>query len=559
MAKMTSKKKITRNDHYRLNARRFNDMKIGIDLVADQFQPVFGPHPEITSPSSINMRTNNFTSPNFASSYHKGHILNAQQSHGADFAHFTMQEMNDRLNDGSKTMLLMMRSIYGQSVNYLSRTGNARWLQYHLYDGIKLINQSLQQMNQAVDLKEDIENIATSACEYDSIATLLSEIFEHIGPYGSLEIVKSNDSPRILKREYIQGSNWKASYYRIPQDIDNSNADDLVHSLYQLEDPYIFISDYEFSDLESIKNIIDHFVLMGLESVVLIAEDISPDGVAYIYQHNKTHKDITIVPVNCPGNNILDRADNLKLISLLTDAKSFYSVSPVPLNEINVYDLGQARRVWVGKSKFGIIGGRSDPKKLRAYIDNLKNNYQRSADPITRSRILDQLGSLINGQAILTIDGETHYDQAQRMEAAKRTSSTIRNALMLGSVSGGGSSLLDCRSILYKKMTENFDIDKRAAYRILIRALEEPCRTLINNSGEDPDRLIPKIRKAGKGYCFDIKHKKIVNARDAGILDSTLVLTEAVRTAIHFAVVALTADTSVTKRPPISQKFDTLR
>ena len=289
-----------------------------------------------------------------------------------------------------------------------------------------------------------------------------------------------------------------------------------------------------------------------------MAEEISPDIITYLYQQNETSDDLKIVPVLNPGSNLFEKIEMLRLIAILTGAKAWMTADGSSINTIDIDGLGEARRLWVGKSKLGIIGGRSDSYQLKSYIKQLKNDFERTANPELRNKIQKQLGRLMNGHAILTVDGETHFDVEMRMELTKRTASTVRNALRNGALPGGGAALLNCRAILFQKMEENINIDKKAAYRILLRALEEPSRALIMGRGFDPDIIIPQIRKSGPGHCFDVRQNKITNAREAGILDATLVLTEAVRTAIHYAVIGLTSDTSITKRPPINQGIDTL-
>ena len=557
MNKHPSKKYVKSNIEKVHNAKRFYDIRRGLNQVVDGIRPAYGPHPDGyagNNPSVVKKQ------PAIFGSHHSEipHRPSRYEEYGAQFAQNTIKDMDERLNDGTSTMALMFQSIYNQSVNYLARTGNARWLQYHLYDGIKTINQELLKLSEPVSDRQGIMNIALSTCHEEKLATLLAEIFDFIGPFGSLDINKSEDSPRILKREYIQGSNWNASYFRIPRDHNSpENLNSLKHALYQLEDASILVSNFVINDVAAIHTFIDKVKAADISSIVFIAEDISADVLRFIYQQNADDDEFTIVPVNTPGTNIFEKDEMLKLIALLTDAKPLLASSGYTPDNINIEDLGQARRIWVGKSKFGIIGGKSDPRKVKSHIQMLTRIYDKTADPGLRKRIRQQLGKLMNGHAAITIDGETHFDVGIRMALASQAAATIRNAIRYGAVPGGGAALLDCRDILFQKMEENINIDKKAANRILLRAIEEPSRVLIAGAGFNPQKILLQIRHLGSGYCFDVRQKSIVNSREAGIMDSTLVLTEAVRTAIHYAVVGLTADPVVTKRPPINDYIDT--
>ena len=371
MKKRPSKKYVKSYVEKIHNAKRFYDIQRGLNQVIDGIRPTYGPHPDgYTGINPFYVKTQ----PAILETHHTGIAQHPSRNeeYGAQFAQNTITDMHERLNDGTTTMALMFQSIYNQSVDYLARTGNARWLQYHLYDGIKIINHELLKQSEPVSDRQSINNIALSACHEEKLATLLAEIFDFIGPFGSLDIVKSGDSPRVLKREYIQGSNWNASYFRIPKD--HNSTDDvasLTHALYQLEESSILVSDFVINDIALIHTFIDKVKAADISSMIFMVEDISPDVLSYIYQQNADNDEFTIVPVNTPGTNIFEKDEMLELIALLTDAKPLLVSSGHTLDNINIEDLGQARRMWVGKSKFGIIGGKSDPRKVKSYIQIL--------------------------------------------------------------------------------------------------------------------------------------------------------------------------------------------
>ena len=139
MEKRSSKKRIKQHSYNSLTAKKFQDIQRGLNQVIDGMRPAFGPHIEdIGYPTVIPLAAPNDNSRNPSSASHVSRLTNRYEEYGARFAQNTIQTMRDRLDDGSLTMALMFQSIYKQGVDFLSRTGNARWLQYHFYDAIKL-------------------------------------------------------------------------------------------------------------------------------------------------------------------------------------------------------------------------------------------------------------------------------------------------------------------------------------------------------------------------------------------------------------------------------------
>ena len=115
---------------------------------------------------------------------------------------------------------------------------------------------------------------------------------------------------------------------------------------------------------------------------------------------------------------------------------------------------------------------------------------------------------------------------------------------------GGGVSLLACRPTLQKMLDQSTDSDERAAYRILLKALETPMRTILGNAGYDASEMMAEIRHAGAGSGFDVRSGQIVDVAEAGIFDAANVLRAAVRSAVGGAALALTVDVLVHHKRP---------
>jgi chaperonin GroEL len=137
-----------------------------------------------------------------------------------------------------------------------------------------------------------------------------------------------------------------------------------------------------------------------------------------------------------------------------------------------------------------------------------------------------------------------------RKDLAKQTADALRAAVRGGLLPGGGVALLACRPALQQQLDRSDDTDERAAYRILIRAMEEPIRCILTNAGHDASEVLASIRLAGDGHGFDVRSEKIVDMAEAGIWDAVAVLQAAAYGAVASAALALTTDVLVQHKKP---------
>ena len=187
---------------------------------------------------------------------------------------------------------------------------------------------------------------------------------------------------------------------------------------------------------------------------------------------------------------------------------------------------------------------------LRQHIATLRASFNAAEEPALRESLLKRIGKLLGGSATLWVGGATELEVKARQEVAKRTAAAMRGALMEGVLPGGGVSLLACRPVLQRVLDQTTDSDARAAYSILIKAMEAPARTIISNAGYDASEVMAEIKLAGPDYGFDVISGQVVDMAQAGIYDATAVQKSAVYAAIASAALALTIDVMVHHRNP---------
>ena len=195
-----------------------------------------------------------------------------------------------------------------------------------------------------------------------------------------------------------------------------------------------------------------------------------------------------------------------------------------------------------------MIGGSGDPIQIRRHIAGLKGRYQNVEDVDIRKLTLTRLGKFMGGSATLYVGGLSEVDIDAKKDLAEWAIGSVRGALLKGVLPGGGAALLACKPKMDQMAAQAESLDERVAYQVLSRALEEPTRTILMNSGYDPSVILAQIDEAGPGYSFDIRAGVVADMAQAGIFDSAGVMLEAVRGAVSTAALGITVDVMVHKK-----------
>jgi chaperonin GroEL len=244
------------------------------------------------------------------------------------------------------------------------------------------------------------------------------------------------------------------------------------------------------------------------------------------------------------------QAQIIEDLSILVGGRAVIQAAGQVIRDVKLEELGWARRAWADLHNLGIIGGRGEARRLRQHIAALRMAHQRADNPSQRDELQARIGKLIGGSAILRIGAATETELEPRLQLARRTASAMRAAILEGVLPGGGVALLNCRPTLSARLAGCQDADQRAAFQILLKALEVPAHTIIHNAGFDASEVMAEIRSAGPNFGFDVRTAQVVELEPAGILDVAGVQKAAVSSAILGAALALTVDVLVHKEKP---------
>jgi len=515
-------------------------MQQGIDKIVGAIRPTLGPRPRIVAIERIlDERMPELLDNGGTIAKRIIQLPDRDEDMGAMLVREMLWQLQDQVGDGTATAAVLFQSVYNEGIHYLTAGGNAMRLRTYLEKGLQVILDQITATTAHLSGKEQLAQMAQSLSYDPPLAKLLGEIFDIVGAYGRLEI-RAGQS-RELEREYVEGLYWDWGLYSREMVVDHSRLRT------EFENPAILISDLEIEDPEQLLPALEVALLAEIPSLVIVAGRLSDRAIGFLLA-NKNPQRFQVIAVRTPGWDKPQQAAALEDLAILTGGRAFVQVAGDTFNSIRPQDFGRARRAWADLRTFGFIGGKGSPRALRQHIATLRATFDQAVGTVLRGEFLQRIGKLLGGSATLWIGGATEFEITSRKEVAERTAAALRAAMMEGVVPGGGVALLSCRLALQQMLAHSDGPDERAAYRILIKALAEPFRTIVANAGYDASEAMAEVRLAGPGHGFDATAGRVVDVMKTGIYDPAIVLKSAAYAAVSTAGLALTVDVLVHRR-----------
>ncbi len=522
--------------------RTCQGMKGGIDKLVAAIRPTLGPVHRFV----VNEKTSRSGLPEFLDD---GAVIarriiqlpDRDEDMGAMYLRHVLWTLHETAGDGTATAAVIFHTIYKEGLLYIVNGGNALRLRACLEKAVPLILGELASMTMAIEGKEKLAHLAESICYDPELSRMLGEIFDIIGDFGRLQIEPGKG--RGLEREYFEGMYWPGAIFS------RAMIPDPQLGRVLLENTAVLASDLDVIDPRVALQILETAAGANIKTLLLVAKTISESALSVLLMKQNQEK-IRVVAVKTPGLSADDQREGLEDLAKLTGGRPFLQAAGDSLQNLRAADFGFARRGWADYQFFGISGGKGDCRQLRQHIASLRSVYTKLNDPQERKHALERIGKLLGGSAVLSIGDPSPFTAQMRVQIAERTAEAMRGAMREGVIPGGGIALLACKPLLLQKFHQACDVDERAAFRILARAVEAPIRALLQNAGYEAAEVLAQVAAAGRGWGFDVVRRKMVNMAEAGIVDSAAVIREAACCAIHGAALALTVDVLVHRANP---------
>jgi chaperonin GroEL len=397
-------------------------------------------------------------------------------------------------------------------------------------------------MSKPVLEKKEIAQVGTISANNDpSIGELIAEAMDKVGKDGVITVEEAKSMATTL--DVVEGMQFDRGYVS-PYFITDPDRMECI-----IDDAYLLIHDKKISSMKDLLPILEQIAKMG-KPLLIIAEDIEGEALATLVV-NKLRGTLQVSAVKAPGFGDRRKA-MLEDIAILTGGTVISEDLGLKLENVKVNDLGRARKITIDKENTTIVEGAGEPAKLQGRVKQIKTQVDETTSDYDREKLQERLAKLVGGVAVINVGAATESEMKEKKARVEDALHATRAAVEEGIVPGGGVALLRCIKVLDKLTLEH---DQQIGVNIMKRALEEPIRQIIQNTGLEASIIVEKVKEAKEAnYGFDAYEEKYTDMLKSGIIDPTKVTRTALQNATSVAGLMLTTEVMIAELPEEEKK-----
>jgi chaperonin GroEL len=460
-----------------------------------------------------------------------------EENLGAQMLRQAAEKTGDVVGDGTSTATILAHAIYADGVRNVTAGASAIDIKRGLDRALEAAVKALKKLSKPVDSRKEKAQVATISAHNDpTIGELVAEAMERVGDNGVITVEESKTTETAL--EVVEGMQFDRGYIS-PYFVTDSSTVEAI-----LEDPYVLVSDRKLNILKDIIPLLEQVAKSG-HPILFIAEDIEGEALATLVV-NQIRGVLKSAAVKAPGFGDRRKA-MLQDIAVLTGGQLIAEELGTKLEDIELAQLGRAKRVVVDKDTTTIIGGAGNKQEIQGRIQSIRKEIDNSTSDYDREKLEERAAKLAGGVAVIRAGAPSESEMKARKEALDDAISSTKAAVAEGIVPGGGLALLRAISALTSVEAECSG-DERTGVRILCRALEAPTRQIAENSAADGGVIVDRMLNSTGNMGFDASRKMFVDLLEAGIVDPTKVVRIALENAVSVAGILLLTEATMTER-----------
>ena len=464
-------------------------------------------------------------------------LENPLQNAGAQMVKEVASQVNDEAGDGTTTATVLAHTILKEGYKQVMNGASPIELKRGMDVAVKAVVSRLKEISKDVKNNDEIEQVGTISANNDSsIGALIAEAMETVGTDGVITVEESHTAQDSLEVvEGVQFDNGYLSPYFI-----NKQQEMLV----QMEDPHILLYDGKITSLKPLVKILEHCI-QKTKSLFIIAEDVDGEALAGLIV-NKARGTLQVAAVKAPGFGD-KRTAALEDIAIVTGATVISTKKGMKLEKVAGDEFGSARLVTANNNITTIVDGKGTAENIEARAEEIKTLIENSESAYETESLQERLGKLTGGVAVLKIGAESEIELKEKKDRVEDALAATRAAVDEGVIPGGGCGLMRCLDIGDQSMLENED--QYRGWDIIVKSIQSPFRTILENCGLNPDVVWNKIDNTSHTTGFDARREEVVDMFNAGIIDPTRVTRTALEKAASVAGTMLITECIVTKIP----------
>jgi chaperonin GroEL len=467
---------------------------------------------------------------------------------GAQMVREVASKTSDVAGDGTTTATVLAQAIFREGVKTVAAGANPMALKRGIEKAVTIIagkldkegnrvNGELDKLSKPVNNDSMIAQVGTiSANNDETIGKIIAEAMKKVGKDGVITVEESKTLETQL--EVVEGMQFDRGYLS-PYFVTDPERMEVA-----LENAYILINEKKISSMKDLLPLLEQIAKSG-KPLLIIAEDVEGEALATLVV-NKLRGTLQVAAVKAPGFGDRRKA-MLQDIAILTGGKAITEDLGIKLENVQIGDLGQAKKITIDKDNTTVVEGKGKHSEIEGRVKEIRSQIDKTTSDYDREKLQERLAKLVGGVAVIKVGAATETEMKEKKARVEDAMHATRAAVEEGIVPGGGVALARCAAALDKVKAEG---DEQIGINIVKRAITEPLRMIAENAGEEGAVILGKVLDSKENnYGFNAFSNEYEDLVKAGVLDPTKVVRTALQNAGSIASLMLTTEALIAEIP----------
>ncbi|MFZ5486492.1 MAG: chaperonin GroEL [Burkholderiaceae bacterium] len=459
------------------------------------------------------------------------------QNMGAQMVKEVASKTSDNAGDGTTTATVLAQAIVREGMKYVAAGMNPMDLKRGIDKAVEALIAQLKKASKPTTTSKEIAQVGSISANSDSsIGQIIADAMDKVGKEGVITVEDGKSLQNEL--DVVEGMQFDRGYLS-PYFINNPEKQAAI-----LENPFVLLFDKKISNIRDLLPVLEQVAKAG-RPLLIIAEDVEGEALATLVV-NTIRGILKVVAVKAPGFGDRRKA-MLEDIAILTGGKVIAEEVGLVLEKTTLADLGQAKRIEVGKENTIIIDGAGAAADIEARVKQIRVQIEEATSDYDREKLQERVAKLAGGVAVIKVGAATEVEMKEKKARVEDALHATRAAVEEGIVAGGGVALLRARQAVGELKGDNHDQD--AGIKLVLKAIEAPLREIVANAGGEPSVVINRVLEGQGNFGFNAANDTYGDMIEMGILDPTKVTRTALQNAASVAGLMLTTECMVAETP----------
>ena len=453
---------------------------------------------------------------------------------GAQMVKEVASKTSDVAGDGTTTATVLAQAIVREGMKFVASGMNPMDLKRGIDKAVLAVVEELKKISKPCTTSKEIAQVGSISANLDyDIGKIIADAMEKVGKEGVITVEDGKSLENEL--DLVEGMQFDRGYLS-PYFINNPEKQICV-----LEDPYILLYDKKISSIRELLPLLELVAKAG-KPLLLIAEEVEGEALATLVVNN-IRGILKTCAVKAPGFGDRRKA-MLEDMAVLAGGTVISEELGLKLENATLKDLGRAKKVEAGKENTTIIDGAGDKKQIEARVKQIRVQIEEATSDYDKEKLQERVAKLAGGVAVIKVGAATEIEMKDKKARVEDALHATRAAVEEGIVPGGGVAYLRARQALEGKLKGD-NHDQEAGIKIVMKALEEPLRIIVDNAGAEPSVVLNKVLEDKGNFGFNAQTEEFGDLVQMGVIDPTKVSRTALQNASSVAGLMLTTDAMV--------------